>query len=369
VLFPYLYDAGKLESRLVLSMPKEQILKTIGQPDRVIQDDGQQAIWEYRVYSKGEWAGYLVHCPFHPFCYFPTRETVPYYVALQEDRLCIWGTPDVVSSLVRKVCGTNMLKQGQAGTHSRWRGSGVSGIPVFMPPLLSPLPQRLAIVPLPGTTDERVNSWLDLMLSFLRTRHRELILVEREDLRAILEEVSIQYSGRVAEDTVIRVGRLAGADSLLTYRLGVIASGAATSASFELRVLDVEHGTSVFRQIASSGSGAPVAEAVTGRADASLSLRRRLVIEESVAFGLSALAAAFGDNPLGVVPDYTWPRQGVKVIGLLQGGPAFQAGLEPGDEIVQSNNQQLRSWTDPVLLPAHVTVMRNGVNLEFNVLE
>jgi hypothetical protein len=69
VFLPYMYDAGKLEDRLAVSTPKEQVLKNFGKPDRVVQDDGQQAIWEYRLYPKGEWVGYLFHCPFFPNCF------------------------------------------------------------------------------------------------------------------------------------------------------------------------------------------------------------------------------------------------------------------------------------------------------------
>ena len=54
VFLPYVYDAGKLEDHLAVATPKEQVLKNLGKPDRVVQDDGQQAIWEYRLYPKGE---------------------------------------------------------------------------------------------------------------------------------------------------------------------------------------------------------------------------------------------------------------------------------------------------------------------------
>ena len=50
VLLPYMYDAQKLDDGLASSMPKEQVLKHLGKPDRVVQDDGQQVIWEYRLY-------------------------------------------------------------------------------------------------------------------------------------------------------------------------------------------------------------------------------------------------------------------------------------------------------------------------------
>ena len=368
VFLPYMYDAGKLEERLAVSTPKEQVLKNLGKPDRVVQDDGQQTIWEYRVYPKGEWVGYLLHCPFFPNCYFPGEPAKPYYLVLQENQLCMWGTPDVVRTLAWKVCGkATRPERSQVIRALVKRGLQISVIPVFMPPTISPLPQRLAVLPIAGTTDDRVISWFDLTLNFLRTRHRELILVEREDLRTVLDEVGIQYTGRVDEDTTIRVGQLVGADSLLTYRLALSGTGEPLSASFELRLLKVESGITVFRQIASSTNIPSAAETAAGRLYEPYPIARRLVVEEAAAYGLAALAAAFGDNPLGVVADYSWPGEGVKLLGLLQGGPAFLAGLKPGDQILALNGQPLGGWTDPISLPLRVTVERDGVRLEIRV--
>jgi hypothetical protein len=368
VVLPYMYDAGKLEDRLAVSTPKEQVLKNFGTPDRVVQDDGLQAIWEYRVYPKGEWVGYLLHCPFFPNCYFPGEPAKPYYLVLQDNQLCMWGTPDVVRTLAWKVCGKTTRPEGSRPVKTLMRrGLQVSVIPVFMPPIISPLPQRLAVLPVAGTTDDRVISWLDLTLNFLRTRHRELVLVEREDLRTVLDEVGIQYTGRVDEDTTIRVGKLVGADSLLTYRLAISGSGEPMSASFELRLLKVESGITVFRQIASSTNSPSAAEVAAGRFSESYPIARRLVVEEAAAYGLAALAASFGDNPLGVVADYSWPGEGVKLLGLLQGGPAFLAGLKPGDQILALNGQPLGNWTDPISLPLRVTVERDGARLEISV--
>ena len=368
VFLPYMYDAGKLEGRLAVSTPKEQVLKNLGKPDRVVQDDGQQAIWEYRLYPKGEWMGYLLHCPFFPNCYFPAEPANPYYVVLQDNQLCMWGTPDVVRSLAWKVCGKTTRPEGSRSVKALARGGlQVSVIPVFMPPTISPPPQRMAVLPVAGITDNRVISWLDLTLNFLRTRHRELVLVEREDLRTVLDEVGIQYAGRVDEDTTIRVGKLVGADSLLTYRVAISGSGEPMSASFELRLLKVESGITVFRQIASSTSSSSAMEATAGRSNESYPAIRRLVVEEATAYGLAALAAAFGDNPLGVVADYSWPGKGMRLLGLLQGGPAYRAGLKPGDQILALNGQPLGNWTDPISLPILVTVERDGESLEINV--
>jgi len=368
VFFPYLYDTEKLEGGLAVSMPKEQVVKTLGKPDRVVQDNGQQTIWEYRLYPKGEWLGYLFHCPLFPNCYFPAEPANIYYVVLQDNQLCLWGTPDVVRTLAWKVCGKATRPEGSQPIRALGRrGLQVAVIPVFMPPTISPLPQRLAVLPVAGTIDDRVISWLDLTLNFLRTRHQKLVLVEREDLRRVFDEVGIQYTGRVDEDTTIRVGKLAGADSLLTYRLAQSGTGEPVSASLELRLLKVESGITVFRQITSATVSSVAAGGGMGRINESSSTVRRLVVEEAAAYGFAALAAAFGDNPLGVVADYSWPGEGLKLLGLLQGSPAFLAGLKPGDQILALNGQPLGSWIDPISLPLLVTAERDGERLEIQV--
>lgn len=355
MIVPYVYDAKKLQDHLAFSMPKEQVLKQLGKPDRVVRDDGKQTIWEYRLYPTGEWTGYLIHCPLFPNCYFPAEGGDSYYVVLNDNQLCMWGTRDVVLSLVGMVCGTAVSQQQVRGELR------MSVLPVFMPPPISPLPKRLAIVPANGSIDNEINSWLDLTFNFLRTRHRELVLVEREDLRTVLHEVEMQYSGSVDDETTIHLGRLVGADSLLTYRLLVADENRSIAAAFELRLFRVESGTTVFRQMASANRSAVAAVAAGSPLYRSELFVRRLVLEEAAAYGMAALTAAFGDNPLGLVSDYTWTGDGIKLIDVLQGGPASRAGLRPGDQILEWNGQLVASWADPVSLPAQLTIRRDGM--------
>jgi regulator of sigma E protease len=68
-----------------------------------------------------------------------------------------------------------------------------------------------------------------------------------------------------------------------------------------------------------------------------------------------------------MVADYNWPGEGVKLLGLLQGGPAFLAGLKPGDQILALNDQPLGSWIDPISLPIRMIVERDGQRLKINV--
>jgi len=345
-------------------MPKEQVLKQLGKPNRVVQDEGRQTIWEYRLYPEGDWTAYVIHCPFFPNCYFPGEAGHPYYVVLQDNQLCLWGTPEVVRPLLGLVCGPTVPLDRKE--HVRG-GLRISVIPVFMPPPIVPLPQRLAIMPVDGTSDVEISSWLDLTLNFLRTRHRDLVLVEREDLKAVLKEMGIQYGGHVDDETSIHIGRLVGADSLLIYRM-IVPEDMPLSAAFELRLFKVESGTTLFRQTVSASqvSSVPV---VTGarRSAKPDSLARRPLLQEAAAYGLAALTAAFGDNPLGLVPDHSWSGEGIHVLDVLQGGPGFRAGIKSGDQIVESDDRPVGSWSDPVTLPAQLTVRHNGVPIEMSV--
>jgi membrane-associated protease RseP (regulator of RpoE activity) len=194
-----------------------------------------------------------------------------------------------------------------------------------------------------------------------------LVLVEREDLQAVVDEIGIQYAGRVEDDTTVRVGKLTGADSLLTYRLMVNATGGQITASFELRLLNVESGINSFRQITTATATPSMSGSSTAWRRDSNQLTQRLVAEEATAYGMAALAAAFGDNSLGIVPDHDWPREGLKVLGILQGSPAYRAGLKQGDRILGSNDRPLRNWTDLLSLPALLRIERDGNVQEVSV--
>jgi membrane-associated protease RseP (regulator of RpoE activity) len=179
-----------------------------------------------------------------------------------------------------------------------------------------------------------------------------MVLVEREALRPILEEIGIQYTGRVDDDTMARVGHFVGADTLLTYRLSTSPDTEMAVASFELRLLNVEHGTALFRQhtaavVKHDRAGEPLASESTAFAARS-----------AAAHGLAALMAAFGDDPLGVVPDYAWSGEGVRLLGVLEGSPASLAGLRTGDRVLSVVETPLRSWTDLMAATASLKVKR-----------
>lgn len=360
VLLPYAYDAATLD-HLSVSMSKDEVLKKLGRPDHIVQEDGRLTVWEYRLYAKHEWFGYLIHCPWHPFCYFPAEPPLPYFVALQNGQVCLWGDPGLVRHLASRICGVDGLSAGpELGAARESDRSQISVIPVFMPPVITTPIQRLAVVPLSRAPGPSIASWLDLTLNFLRAHHPQLVLVEREDLRSILDEVGIRYTGHVDDETMVRVGQFTGADSLLTYRLTVTGNSTTSAASLELRLLNVESGTTLFRQSTTAFAHRPPIGLVPRHAVSPESASNYYAAAGAAAYGFAALMVAFGDDPLGVVPDYGWPGEGVKLLGVLHGSPAYSAGLRRGDRLLSLSEVPLRSWTELRALPALLTVERSG---------
>lgn len=357
VLYPYAYDAAKLDE-LTVSMPKEQVLKKLGKPDRVVADDGQLSLWEYRLYAKHEWFGYLIHCPWHPFCYLPVEGPVPYWVALREEEVCLWGEPQMVRHMTSKLCQDLPAEEDHMDAA---RYSGVSVIPVYMPPPIAAPIRRLAIVPMGTVEDKLLLSWLDLTVNFLRSRHPQMVLVEREDLRPIVDEIRMQHTGRVDDDTMARVGHFVGADTLLIYRVSTSTDNETTVASFELRLLNIQNGMALFRQhtTAVATDDKTSVEGPLGPA--------HVAARAAAAHGLAALMAAFGDDPLGIVPDYAWAGEGVRLLGVLEGGPASLAGLRPGDRVVSVGQVPLRNWTELMAVTASLTVKRKMQMIQVRV--
>jgi len=346
VLLPYLDDAAKLDDRLKRSMPKGEVLQHLGTPNRIVEENEHLTIWEYRLFPKHEWYGYLLHCPWHPFCYFPAEPREPYDVALWDEQLCLWGTPGLIQTITPHLCGI-VRRPGHVGLRN---AMDVSVIPVFMPrPVAAPV-QRLAVIPVGAQDHHEFVSWLDHILNFVRRRQPNLTLVQRESLQIIQREVNLQYSGRTDDMTIVALGKFVGADHLLIYRVDTMESRGTTSASVELGLLNVETGLTLFRQhttaLATGASTRPP--------------NSDIAVEVSAAYGLAALTAALGENDLGIVPDYSWTGTGVRVLGLLHGGPAYASGLKEGDILTAADSVPLRSWSELTSIPASLVLQRAG---------
>ena len=86
----------------------------------------------------------------------------------------------------------------------------------------------------------------------------------------------------------------------------------------------------------------------------------RVAVLRAGSFALAALASAFGENPLGVVPDLDDQAGGVGLLGVLDGSPAHLAGVRKEDRVTAVNGRPLHAWTEPITLPVTLTILREG---------
>jgi len=94
---------------------------------------------------------------------------------------------------------------------------------------------------------------------------------------------------------------------------------------------------------------------------------QRETLRVAYTHSLAALAAAFGDNPLGLVPDMSSRTEGIRLLGLLHGGPGHNAGLQEGDRILEVDGVPYRSVTQRITLPAKLLVEHQNVRKEVRV--
>lgn len=285
--------------------------------------------------------------------------------------------------------GTSIRKPAQAGhflcvspsssgqVQKGWDlSSYVSVAQVLMPPRISVRVHRIAVVPLSAISGNEVPSYIDFAVNFIRQRQPGLMLVERDAMGKIVEEALIQHSGRIDDETTVRIGKMIGADSLLTYRIEPIdvsalprirASGGAVVGSVEIRVIQIEKGLALFRQLSTATTLLPQPGKGAVWPDEPVYRAHKVSVEYAASYGLSALVAAFGENPLGAVPALDLRDQGLIVLGVLHGSPAQTAGLKKGDRIITINGRPMRAWTDPVQLPATLTFERHGKTEQVSV--
>lgn len=108
VVYSYVHNEDKLDQPLSMLMTQTDVETTLGKPGKVVRDDGQILVWEYRLYSRYHWVKELVACPFTAWlggCFFYPAIGVrdpnfprAFYVVLYDDQLCIWGTLEAVQT-------------------------------------------------------------------------------------------------------------------------------------------------------------------------------------------------------------------------------------------------------------------------------
>ena len=135
----------------------------------------------------------------------------------------------------------------------------------------------------------------------------------------------------------------------------------------ELKLVNVEEGTVLFRQRAMATAQVPAPNEGLWPKGVMQEAHRKAVSEASY-FAVAALLSAFGDNPIGLVPDLQ-ESGSVKLIGILEGGPAQRGGLKKGDRVLAVNGQEVTTWTSlmPLSLPSSLTIEREGNQREVTI--
>lgn len=237
--------------------------------------------------------------------------------------------------------------------------------PVIMPQTIASYPQRLAVILPQGPTASFVSSGLDLTLAYLRTFHPTMAIVERDGIEPVTQELVLQHTGKMRDDTMARLGGWKGADTLLILRIEQTSAdrlqtigqrGGEVAPSVEIRLAEVETGLLLFRQTTSARIQIPPPSSAQAWPDQLLEDAQRETLRVAYTYAMASLAAAFGDNPLGLVPDMSSRSESIRLLGLLHGGPGHIAGLQKGDRILEVVGVPYRSITQRIPLPTTLLV-------------
>lgn len=248
--------------------------------------------------------------------------------------------------------------------------------PVLMPQPIAVFPQRLAVIVPQGPNTSFILSGLDLTVAYLRTFHPAMTFVERDNLAPVTQELILQHTGRFQDDTMARIGGWKGADSLLIVQIeqppadqlrSATLRGGEVAHSVEIRLAEVETGLLLFRQTTLSRAQIPPPSDRQIWPDQLLEDARRETLRVAYTHSLAALAAAFGDNPLGLVPDMASRSGGIRLLGLLHGGPGQMAGLQQNDRILEVDGVPYRSVTQRITLPAKLLIERGNERRDVQV--
>jgi PDZ domain/Curli production assembly/transport component CsgG len=340
------YTIVKSESKLdKLSVPmtKGQVISEIGQPDRVLRDDGRMLVWEYSLTARQQWLYELGLCPIsiwiggciiYPFTNVAMehQREYPHHVVLVNEELCAWGTPAAILQR-RRVCETVGLQQG--------RLPGTSGRPEPVVTGLGPINREtidryktMAVMLLedapavPGS-GSRVAGFVTTLLLDL-----DINMVERAKLDEVLKEQVIQLT-HADDANVLKVGKLVGAQAIIVGGVQQWERQEQTrtnNVSLSMRMIDVETGQLLF-----NGEG-HLADFTTDDPEGSA----RLIVHRILArFG--SQTGLLGSGRIGV----NWElleEKGLRfymVRELRSGLPAEKAGLKVGDRIVACNGASL----------------------------
>ena len=336
------YTIVKSESkldRLSLPMTKSQVVDAIGQPDRVLRDDGRLLVWEYSMTARKQWLYELGYCPvsifiggcmFYPFTNIASdQREYPQHIVFVNDELCAWGPPAAILQR-RRSCAS-------VGVPTSLNGARPEPVVTGNGPINRDTIDRYRTMAVmlfqdaPGSqgTGSRVAGIVTTLMLDL-----DMHMVERAKLDEVLKEQVIQLT-HADDANVLKVGRLVGAQAIIVGEVQQWErqeQERANSVSLSLRMIDVETGVLLF-----SGEG-HLADPTTDDPENSA----RLIVHRVLArFG--SQAGLLGSGRIGV----NWELQEEKgtrfylVRELRSGLPAEKAGLQVGDRVLACNGASL----------------------------
>jgi len=334
--------------RLSGSMTKAQVIKEIGEPDRVLRDDGRVVVWEYRVNTRRQWLYELSLCPvsillggciFYPFTNWVAehQREHPVHLILINDELCVWGTPLALMQK-RKGCIEGGLSAGSDGMltgqtrelYPVTTGYGPitsATVDQFQPMVVLPFADALGA---PGS-GARLSAIVTALLLDL-----DVSLVERARLEQVLDEQVVRLKHSDDADA-LRVGKIAGAKAIVVGEIQQWEKDGrdkAAKVALAFRIIDVETGQLLF------GGEGHSNDPITGTPE---TLARLIAHRILTKFGVRA--GLLGTGRIGVKWD-AGERFGSRVYIVQEitvGSPAHKAGLKFGDIILSCNGVTIAS--------------------------
>jgi hypothetical protein len=327
--------------RLAVPMTKSQVLDEIGQPDRVLRDDGRMLVWEYSLTARKQWLYELGYCPisvwiggclFYPFTNIASdQREYPQHVILVNDELCAWGPPAAILQR-RRACATVGVPSIQNGRAARPEPVVSGNGPISRATIDRYRTMAVMVfedAPAVQGTGSRVAGIVTTLMLDL-----DVHMVERAKLDEVLKEQVIQLT-HADDANVLKVGRLLGAQAIIVGEVQQWerrVQERTHSVSLALRMIDVETGVLLF-----SGEG-HLTDPTTDDPESSA----RVIVHRILArFG--SQTGLLGSGRIGV----NWEFQEEQsdrfylVRELRSGLPAEKAGLRVGDHVVGCNGVTL----------------------------
>jgi hypothetical protein len=288
-----------------------------------------------------------------------------------------------ISCIALQACASLMSRQQQVEHIEKKFQITVS--PTTMPPVVSKKIQRLSIIYITPTEEYPfATSTVEIAVTYFKRQQADLTVIDRESAAEVQKEFAYQLTGQVSPATAAQLGKQLGADALLLIYFKPITpddfkahqvTGGFISAAVDLRLISVEEGTVLFRTNTSAWMVLPRPPDGKIWLPKTINTEHDVITSYAAGFVFASLAAAFGENQLGMVPDMDAGIQaqlkklqpGVTLFGLLEGSPAQKSGLQRFDRIVRVDGRPITTWMDKIQIPANITVERDGSELVLRV--